>query len=144
MEKYSEYVEAINDHIGFMIGIIVFIGCVICALILLCIRVKDKKLLRITCISGIVIMLFMYFICIFPCQKDLKYNAFKTYEGEFYVDRCYSVNRGGCYILIRSSGETETTRYRVLCDVTEVEDDTNYNGFFVISENSQCLVDIDF
>lgn len=56
----------------------------------------------------------------------------------------YSVNRGGCYILIRSSGETETTRYRVLCDVTEVEDDTNYNGFFVISENSQCLVDIDF
>ena len=69
-------------------------------------------------------------------------TAYEVYAGEFYVEEYYSVNRGGTYILISCDGKNNATRYKVLCDVTDIENDKIYNGTFVYSENSKCLVDI--
>jgi hypothetical protein len=143
MNNAELYSQQLLDYIKLPIVIIIFVAVVTTTLIAVCLKIKYRKMAMITLIGGIVISAALYFTSIFPFQLDVQKEAYITYSGEFYVEDCYSVNGGGTYILIQYGEENESVRYKVLCDVTEIENETVYNGAFVYSQHSQCLVDIE-
>ena len=104
---------------------------------------KDKKMAIVSLVAAFLISSLMYFVCIYPHEKDINENAYITYTGNFYVEKCYFVNRGGSYIVLKYEDSTKATRYKVLCDVSCIENDTQYYGTIVYSQRSKCLLDID-
>lgn len=143
MNNAELYTQRLLDYIKLPTGIIIFIAVVTLVLIAVCLKIKYRKMAIFTLIGGIVISAALYFTSIFPFQMDVQKEAYITYSGEFYVEECYSSNRSGSYILIRYGEENESARYKVLCDVTEIENATLYQGTFVYSKHSKCLVDIE-
>ena len=142
MNPYLEYDQKLLDYISFSKWIIAAVVVVTLGLILLCIKVKYKKMAVVALVGGVAISLIAYAFCVYPYQKDINNQSYVTYTGEFYVEEYYSVNRGGTYILISCDSQNNATRYKVLCDVSDIENDKTYNGTFVYSESSKCLVDI--
>ena len=103
---------------------------------------KYKKIAIVILVVSILILSLMYFLCIYPYEKDINEKAYVTYTGNFYVEECFFVNRGGSYILLKYEESNNSIRYKVLCDVSSIENNTEYVGTIVYSQNSKCLIDI--
>ncbi len=142
MDKLEKYNETLSEYMTFNIWIIIFIALALAALIVVSIIFRLKRCSVVLTIAAVLIILGSYLFCIFPYQRDITEESYEIYEGEFYVESCYFVTRGGTYIIIRHNDSEKEIRYKVLCDVEKIEDDTVYNGKFVYSKHSKCLVDI--
>ena len=137
------YAELLSNYLILpmtLLGIAIALSII---LIAICLKVKDKRLAVFTLIGGIILSIAIYFTSIYPGQKDINENAFVSYSGEFLVEECYSVSSGGTYILIKCGEQDDALRYKVLCIVNEIKDNTTYQGTFVYSKHSKCLVAIE-
>lgn len=141
MENYSAYNQLLQKQmmVGKVFGIIVILILII--LVLMCIKNELKSTAIITVIVGIGVLLILHFFVVSPYKQDVEENGYIEYVGDFYVERAYSVNRGGEFILIKL-GEDKTIRLKSLCNILAVEDDSNYSGTVIYSKRSKCLVDI--
>ena len=142
MENNQQFSKLLQGYVSFATWILVFIIVVVLLLFIFCLFVKYKRMAILTIFVGFLLCLVYCCFCIFPYQKDIKDEAYITYTGDFYVQECYFVNRGGNYILLSYDGLDKVVRYKALCDVSLISDDTVYNGTIVYSHNSKCLVDI--
>ena len=143
MSKSVLYAKLLKEYITLPVWLIIIISAIMFTLMVICLKIKYRKMAIFSLIGGLILSVAVYVTSILPFQRDIQEEAFITYSGEFYVEECYSLNRGGTYILIRYGEENESVRYKVLCDVTEVENETGYNGTFVYSQHSKCLVEIE-
>ena len=137
------YAELLSNYLKLPIALLWIVIALSLILIAVCLKVKYKRLAVFTLVGGMILAITIYFTSIFPAQKDINENAFISYSGEFVVEECYTVNRGGTHILIKCGEQDDSMRYKVLCSVNEIEDNTTYNGTIVYSKHSKCLVAIE-
>lgn len=143
MNPYELYAELLTNYLKLPIALLWVVIALSILLIAICLKVQNKKLAVFTLLGGIILSIAIYFTSIYPGQKDINENAFISYSGEFVIEECYAVSRGGTYIFIKCSDQDNAIRYKVLCNVNEIEDNTTYNGTFVYSKHSKCLVAIE-
>lgn len=143
MNPNDLYAELLSNYLKLPIALLWIVVALSLVLIAICLKVKYKRLAVFTLVGGIILSITIYFTSIFPAQKDINENAFVSYSGEFAVEECYTVNRGGTYILIKCGEQDDSMRYKVLCDVKEIKDNTNYYGKLVYSKHAKCLVAIE-
>lgn len=142
MENQSVYVQKLSEYLVLPISLMVIVCIMILVLTFICIRIKYRNMAFLNVVGGLLILLTMYIFCVQPYQRDINENAFITYTGSFYVEECYSVNRGGTYILIKYENDQSSIRYKVLCDTSTIQNETLYFGSIIYSEHSKCLVGI--
>ena len=141
-EKYPIYNELLRNELNQGIVILVILGCMAVAVAIFCLVMKQPGLAFAAVGACAIILLLAFFLGFYPLQKDIDENAYITYEGELYIERCYHPYRSSVYILIKETGADKAIRYKVLCDVDQVRDDTIYFGYFVYAKSSGALVDI--
>ena len=141
MENYSKYDQLLQKQMifGKVIGILIVL--ILIVLVVMCIKNELKSTAIITVIVGIGMLLILHFFVVSPYKQDIDENGYIEYTGDFYVEKAYSVNRGGEFILIKL-GEDKTMRLKSLCNILAVEDNSNYSGTVIYSKCSKCLVDI--
>ena len=137
------YAELLSNYLKLPIALLWIVITLSLILIAICLKVRYKRLAVFTLVGGMILAITIYFTSIFPAQKDINENAFISYSGEFVVEECYSVSSGGTYIIIKCDEQDDAMRYKVLCDVNEIDNNTSYNGTFVYSKHSKCLVAIE-
>lgn len=140
MEQYADKLEKI---MRLNMGMAALMLVAMLVLVVFCLKFKDTRMAIVSIVGGIAIVLAMYCFCLYPYQKDINEQAFITYHGEFVVEDYYYVGRGGAYILLQCPEEQKSVRYQVLCDVPEVENGRVYQGEFVYSKRSKCLLNIE-
>lgn len=146
IDKKGIKMQEIEDKISgqFVLGVIIIsiIICVSIALIIVCVKLQQKKLAISTAIFMMALIFIVSFVQVVPYYFDYKYESYLSYTGEFYVEECHSVNRSGAYIVIRFVNTNEIVRYKVLCNINAIEDDSVYTGTIIYSKRSKCLLDV--
>ena len=143
MDQYSKYNEMLNNEKTVAIILIVIIIIIMFGLVIFGLKMKIKYITSVAIVVCIIGSVFIYLVGIFPYDKDIRENAYETYTGQFTVEDYFSTNRGRCYIIIKNPKSSHSFRYEVLCDTPDFELHTTYNGSFITSKNSKCLVNID-
>ena len=141
MESLEQYNEMLRNCADFGRGFQVFIVIFSIACLIVCLRLEWKNgVIMITafCVFGLI---GTYFFEIYPYEKDIEENSYIVYTGEFYIEGFY-FNGGKSLVYIEYPDKDKIIRYRRLCDNTNIDIETWYEGTLVYSKRSNCMVDI--
>ncbi|MBQ7935776.1 MAG: hypothetical protein IJ333_05450 [Clostridia bacterium] len=138
---YAEYAEKIAQKMNLYLIFMIIVLTILLGFIIYFVIQKDKKSIYLPLISGIILAILVYFPLIYPAQNDIKENAYITYVGEFYVEETWRSQRGfDSFICIKCLNEEKTTQYK-MSNKLNVENNTEYSGYFVYGKNSKIMVD---
>ncbi len=141
--NFASYDEKLSRLVRLDTGVLIAFICFCVIITVLCLYYRLKwGALSVFVICTLVVCL-MYFNLINPQRLDIENQSYVIYEGEFSVDEYYYSSRNR-YIEIRIPGNDEILKYEVICTVPELERYKTQQGYFVISERTQLLLDIGF
>lgn len=139
----NNYVELLEKQLIKQILILVVISILFLLLSIIAFKILGIKKGSIVLILGLVIVSCIFIFCVFPYQKDISNADFISYEGTFYVEDAYSIN-GYEYILIKIGDSPTSKKYKVLCDISLINIQTEYTGKLTWGNNSQTLLFVNF
>ena len=143
-QSVARYAERLTSYTKIGITVIVIVFVLFSVFFFKCLKdgvLKDKGIV-IALILLLLIAPVVYITSVLPYHLDIKQQTYEKYQGEFYIEDYYYATRSGTYILIKRSGEKNSTRYRAPSDLTEIKANTTYTGEFTIAKHSKVLLEI--
>ncbi len=143
-QALTKYAEQLSGYSKLATGIMIVIFIVFLIMLLVCVIIGAIKERSIKITLGIFLLLpiVVYVTSVLPYRLDIKQQSYETYQGEFYVEKYYFATRSGTYILLKTENDSQSIRYKAPGNLEGIEDDTYYNGEFVIAKHSKTLVDM--
>lgn len=137
-----QYDKLLTTNMRFNIIVMIIMGVLVVGLVAVCMKYVSSKWAIGTLLFGSIIVASVYFMTVLPIKTDIKNHDYSSYRGDFYVEEYSLGNRRSAYIFIKLPQDDTSIRYKVVCDIGDVSNNSTYKGTFVIANNSKILVDL--